>query len=1042
MNAWNQPQAAPQLEQEYSLDPNVYDIQANPNQRYGQRPGMPASSHVPNFTPFPQTFGPGAQSTFNFPTGQNQTANQQFDNNAYYQSSLSDLRGQHAFPTQGSHFGGSPSSIQSSSILPGHGLYQNTSPPGGYGQGHSDAPIFDGSPGSAASGVPTSNVYVPSNAPLSQHYSLNQVDTKMAPPIAQGSSYFPSDRGETSAKRPRADEHGQHESEGTDSRSEPVRKTPGACARCKGLKVRCEFKTDPDTCKRCLNAGAECVIPGRKKRRAPPKRELLLKQIQSQADQIKTLMTQLDEANRKVDVTSHISNAPSPATASTDLHSSLPSDFTSPDSEYGLLSPSLDQVAKPDVLDWIQKARESLEEFGGYINATTGLFSNDGSVVGDNYDIDDDIAIDIEDVDADDNGTLMDEGEIDYDISGDEGSNMGGNRRHMRNVSGDASKRGVATLPTTAAPFGLMARLALEMPRKRRPSNGASDVAEEEPDDDDTLPNNNYFVPAAAPDRPLIDDRHEPPHILRKGIVTPAEVESLFKIYWDHMNISLNILDPDLYTPQKTYWRSPFLFTVICAVASRFYTPRPELYQQAMHFARLAAGTALIGGRKSVEVVQAYLILAMNPVPCRRWEDDRSWVFLGLAIRIATAINLHLPFTTKPRNEQHAREMLNRTRTWLACFNLDRSFGSQYGKPPIINNTDYTANHCAEWWHSSPYNLPNFDIHIACYSNELRVMADFGLKIRSDRNNPTGFNKSLDIPKLAAETDDELIRLWETWSALLEKHTDLNEQRCNFRRGLLRLAFTYARLTALSLGFQFGRKPDGDDVMLWRCLRVAKEVAKTYVDDIGIPEQRIYLRHGPDSQSVFVTFACTFLIKLLQPKYAGYLPIHERGEIRELVRRVADLLGSSDVTVDDRHYPKLYSRFLKGLLETPMAKDDPPISVNRQNAKALSESPATSARPSASPPPQEPAVDHFSQQLAAGLDPYSSALFQGGSGLNVPEYFNPPLPFEPEMIQSMQSLTDPALYHDVMSGFSWMGEMHQNDSDMNLHYDPRTYGAA
>ena len=52
-----------------------------------------------------------------------------------------------------------------------------------------------------------------------------------------------------------------------------------------------------------------------------------------------------------------------------------------------------------------------------------------------------------------------------------------------------------------------------------------------------------------------------------------------------------------------------------------------------MHYARLAAGTALIGGRKNVEMVQAYLILAMNPVPCRRWEDDRSWVFLGLAIR-------------------------------------------------------------------------------------------------------------------------------------------------------------------------------------------------------------------------------------------------------------------------------------------------------------------------------------------------------------------------------------------------------------------------
>ena len=36
------------------------------------------------------------------------------------------------------------------------------------------------------------------------------------------------------------------------------------------LQVRCEFKTDPDTCKRCLNGGHVCVIPGRKKRRPPP----------------------------------------------------------------------------------------------------------------------------------------------------------------------------------------------------------------------------------------------------------------------------------------------------------------------------------------------------------------------------------------------------------------------------------------------------------------------------------------------------------------------------------------------------------------------------------------------------------------------------------------------------------------------------------------------------------------------------------------------------------------------------------------------------
>jgi len=37
------------------------------------------------------------------------------------------------------------------------------------------------------------------------------------------------------------------------------------------FKVRCEFLGDNDfVCKRCLQAGQECVIPDRKPRRRPP----------------------------------------------------------------------------------------------------------------------------------------------------------------------------------------------------------------------------------------------------------------------------------------------------------------------------------------------------------------------------------------------------------------------------------------------------------------------------------------------------------------------------------------------------------------------------------------------------------------------------------------------------------------------------------------------------------------------------------------------------------------------------------------------------
>jgi hypothetical protein len=114
--------------------------------------------------------------------------------------------------------------------------------------------------------------------------------------------------------------------------------------------------------------------------------------------------------------------------------------------------------------------------------------------------------------------------------------------------------------------------------------------------------------------------------------------------------------------------------------------------------------------------------------------------FSTFFVRTATDLNLHLPNTAKPLSENHAREMLNRTRIWINCFNLDRSTGSQYGKPPTIGNMDYTANHSGDWWKSSPYNMKHFDIQICAYNAELRVMAKFISTIYSDPRHPTGLN--------------------------------------------------------------------------------------------------------------------------------------------------------------------------------------------------------------------------------------------------------------------------------------------------------------
>jgi hypothetical protein len=157
-------------------------------------------------------------------------------------------------------------------------------------------------------------------------------------------------------------------------------------------------------------------------------------------------------------------------------------------------------------------------------------------------------------------------------------------------------------------------------------------------------------------------------------------------------------------------------------------------------------------------------------------------------------------------------------------------------------------------------------------------------------------------------------------------------------------------------------------------------------------------------------------------------------EIRGLVQQVVDLLGSKEVAIDDRHGPKLYSRFLKGLLASRMARDDvhspgsrrtSPKARNNKSAHSQTSTPdqehsfdfsqSSFDLPSPmSPHPTEAAMsfDQFAP-VSAGIDPFVTGQAPAhmdqnriGLGMNIPDFFQPPLPFDDEILQSMQSLSD------------------------------------
>lgn len=133
--------------------------------------------------------------------------------------------------------------------------------------------------------------------------------------------------------------------------------------------------------------------------------------------------------------------------------------------------------------------------------------------------------------------------------------------------------------------------------------------------------------------------------------------------------------------------RSPFLFTAICAVASRVHARLRRVYTLATHFAKAAAASAMLDGHKNVESVQAYLILAAYPPPVSRQEDQRDFLYTGLARSMAHDIGLNASMPEIERSllgsdERQAREVLNRVRTWVVCWVMDGMHSFEFNKPP------------------------------------------------------------------------------------------------------------------------------------------------------------------------------------------------------------------------------------------------------------------------------------------------------------------------------------------------------------------------
>ncbi|KAH9475248.1 Protein priB [Psilocybe cubensis] len=443
----------------------------------------------------------------------------------------------------------------------------------------------------------------------------------------------------------------------------------------------------------------------------------------------------------------------------------------------------------------------------------------------------------------------------------------------------DASEKLQSSLPESHVPLGLIADLSLSNTKSKKKRDQTKDLGlnEEDLNDDNVgVANETYFMPGPATDldmRASLIEQHSAPEILVHNLVNPEDVEKLFEMY---------------------------------------YVEKSEIYPIAMHFAKHSAANALIDGWKSVELCQAYILMSVYAVPARRWEEDRSWLYTGLAIRIATDLNLHQVPNTKPHSETQEREILNKTRVWMICFNLDRSTATQLGKPSTLKE-DFIVRNAPDWYKKSQYNL-KYDVHLCGYSALLQIVAKFHDEVFSDPSSPTGLNKKVDFRSVTLKHDTRLKAYNEEWSKRFKEDSDVNDPTCALRCSLLPFLVGYSRLVMFSFGFQqaYQRGFENEDRMFFTtCLDSAKAVIENMIDGLAPTG---FMRYAPDGHFVFASFASAFLLKLLRPEFSAFLEKEQENEIFDLIGRLIQTLSSPKIAIDDRHTPKLYARFLAGLL--------------------------------------------------------------------------------------------------------------------------------
>ncbi|ETI29231.1 hypothetical protein G647_01684 [Cladophialophora carrionii CBS 160.54] len=174
-------------------------------------------------------------------------------------------------------------------------------------------------------------------------------------------------------------------------------------------------------------------------------------------------------------------------------------------------------------------------------------------------------------------------------------------------------------------------------------------------------------VEAAAQGRDLISTSE----------LSPSHASDLFILFRDRMNRYLwgGVAFPhDSLPPVRR--SSRLLSTVVFTIASLHVPDKEAQFDMCYKEYVSLVAEAMIARHHNLDDIRALVLGAF-------WLPDLSWKLSGLAVRIATELNLHQAFH-QPSSFEDETKFTN-ARLWYLLYVCDRHFSITHGRPPMLN---------------------------------------------------------------------------------------------------------------------------------------------------------------------------------------------------------------------------------------------------------------------------------------------------------------------------------------------------------------------